>query len=200
MKNKEKYETWQSGKDNRLLVSSLSSPFLPPHIASQPQDWSIVSFYVSSLFLIPIAFSTAVVRFCLLFRILTLAFSLVLLVLLSLCLFQSIIHIAPVREMYFPKPQLWPEKRSLQDITIPVFKCSQGRQVEEREDFWTEIKVESKEGRVQLDINNYNEELLRVHESREDGCMSFWHRTKLHFFQKAAPSIAGLTSSTSFGV
>lgn len=149
MKNKEKYETRYNWKENSILMSSLVLPSfcLTCPVSSKVDQlyhfmpwiysWSHFSSWGRSGF---VFFSGPCHRPSLWSCWLC-------------CLSVPICHTHCSCKTYLPKPQLW-----LPDITIPVFKCSQGCHVEEREDwlFWTEIKVESKEGRVQLDINNYN--------------------------------------------
>lgn len=170
----------RAGKKKKIVCSLFVSPlrlrFLLPHISSLFKDWSILSLlYILNLFLVPISSSTALGQVLSSHLDLDLASS-------WSCWLLSLSFSLPLHMSYtlllqdvFPKPQLWLEKRSLQDITIAVFKHSQGCHMEEDDLlFWTEMKVKGEEGRSQRDRNDYPSELHMVHLSREDGRLPFW--------------------------
>ena len=109
------------------------------------------------------------------------------------------------RQMCCPELQLRLEKRSLQDITILVFKYLKGCHVQEGEDLllWMEMKVsvESQEGRFQLDENIRQLRALPGLLKQADWLNVIpTQRAKPHFVQKAALGIPGLTHSASFEV
>lgn len=126
---------------------------------------------------------------------------------LSLLLSALIYQTHSSSQMCCPKLQLRLEKRSLQDITILVFKylSSNSCHVQEGEDLllWMEMKVrvESQEGRFPLDENNWQLRALPGLLKQADWLNVMpTQRAKPHFVQKAALGIPGLTHSASFEV